>query len=604
MVFFSVPFDSIPTAGGQRATVLRRVMQFLIPGLDGIGAVAFDRDEYKLPDTLTIEVADSDLANQSNITVNVFSDSVPALVPITLYATLRAGVFRGTTILTNMSAAPGAGILRANNGDGIYARYFDTSGNNNITATAYVDSTAPIISGVTAEADYESVTVTWTTSEDTDALIQFGESPFLGRTAYVEDFETTHVVTLGGLVPNQTYYFRVISSDPAGNTAVDDNHGTNYVVHTLVPLTPPFVDHFDGGANNWTVFNGEDTQSEWTLGVPNNDLATAAYSPPNAWGSSLNNAYADYIDTFLISPAIQLTGGNSAHLQFQHAWDFSEQNEFDLITGGELLLITNANEAPVELGVWFDASGGWVAEDIDLSQYIGRVVYLVWHHQLFSFEAATRPGWLLDDVSVTMTTITPGTLRMTNNLSQASFAITGPVNVTGQGTSFMMTNAPPGSYTVTWGMVTNWNTPAPQTSSVAALGTTVFTGTYGITDTNGNGIADSWERTYFGGAAVNHPGSLDTDHDGMSDYGEFIAGTNPTNAASVLRYFSPVVQNTGAVRLDWPTVPGRSYRVTTSGSTLTNWTDATGWLRANGSVLSFSTNLASGPRYFRVEVKP
>ena len=31
---------------------------------------------------------------------------------------------------------------------------------------------------------------------------------------------------------------------------------------------------------------------------------------------------------------------------------------------------------------------------------------------------------------------------------------------------------------------------------------------------------------------------------------------------------------------------------------------ATGWLRANGSLLSFSTNLASGPRFFRVEVQP
>ena len=90
----------------------------------------------------------------------------------------------------------------------------------------------------------------------------------------------------------------------------------------------------------------------------------------------------------------------------------------------------------------------------------------------------------------------------------------------------------------------------------------------------------------------------------MSDLGEFFAGTIPTNAASVLHYLTPVPQNTGLVRLDWPTVPDRSYRVWSSDSTLTNWIAATAWQRANGNIFSFTTNLASGPRFYRVEVKP
>jgi hypothetical protein len=603
VVFFSFPLDTIPESGpngNSRAVVLRRVMQFLIPGLDGIGGIAMDREKYTIPDVVTIEVADSDLAGLSNITVNVFSDSVTNLVPVTLNATLRSGVFRGTAILTNTTALPAPGLLRANNSDGIYARYFDASGGINVTAIAFVDSTAPIISNVAAVPDYESVTVTWTTSEETDSLVQFGESPFFGRTAYVEDFDTVHTVVIDGLVPDQVYYFRVISRDPAGNTAIS----SDFSVHTLVPLLPPFVDHFDSGPSAWTVFSDDDTQSEWTLGVPNNDLATAAYSPPNAWGSSLNNSYSDFIDTFLISPAIRLTGGNSARLQFQHAYDFTEQSDFDLITGGELLLVTNANEAPITLATYFDSNFGWELEDIDLSPYIGRVVYIIWHHQLFSFEAAARPGWLVDDVSVTMSNVTAGTLRVTNNLSQATFTIAGPVTLTGQGTSFITTNASPGQYTVTWGAVTNWNTPVAQTNSVVALGTTVFNGNYTITDTNNNGIADSWERTYFGSASVSHPATTDTDHDGMSDLAEFMAGTNPTNAASVLHFLSPVVQNLGMVRLDWPAVPGRSYRLTTSTGPLTNWIPATDWLRAQGTIFSVTTNLASGPRFYRLEAKP
>ena len=90
----------------------------------------------------------------------------------------------------------------------------------------------------------------------------------------------------------------------------------------------------------------------------------------------------------------------------------------------------------------------------------------------------------------------------------------------------------------------------------------------------------------------------------MSDYAEFLAGTNPTNAESVLHFLGPVSQDTGVVRFDWPTVPGRSYRITGSGPSLDSWTSVTDWLRANGNVLSFTTNFTSGSQFFRLEVRP
>ena len=376
-----------------------------------------------------------------------------------------------------------------------------------------------------------------------------------------------------------------------------------YTFRTLVPLMPPFIADFDTGAPGWSVFNGEDSQSEWTLGVPNNGVESAAHSPPNAWGSSLNGDNLDFIDTFLISPAISLVGGNSARVQFWHSYDFTELTEFDLITGGELLLITNANAAPVVLATYFDSNFGWEQEELDLTPYLGRVIYLVWHHQMLSFETAARPGWLVDDVAITTTAITPGTLLVTNNLSQATFTIAGPVNVSGQGNSFVMTNALPGEYRVTFGSVPYYNTPPPQTNSVVALSTTVFTGSYTIIDTNDNGMADNWERQYFGGAAPTRTEFTDTDGDGMTDNAEFLAGTNPTNSTSNLRFLTPVVQNTGAVRFDWPSVPGRSYRLTGSDDLIT-WNPIGGWVRANSGVLSFTTTLTNGTRFLRLEVRP
>ena len=111
-------------------------------------------------------------------------------------------------------------------------------------------------------------------------------------------------------------------------------------------------------------------------------------------------------------------------------------------------------------------------------------------------------------------------------------------------------------------------------------------------------------RTYFGNAIGGRSALADTDHDGLNDYGEFVARTNPTNNTSYLRFFTPAVQNTGAVRFDWPSLPGRSYRITSAGASMTGWSPATDWMRANGTVLSFTTNVTAGTRFYRLEVRP
>jgi hypothetical protein len=56
----------------------------------------------------------------------------------------------------------------------------------------------------------------------------------------------------------------------------------------------------------------------------------------------------------------------------------------------------------------------------------------------------------------------------------------------------------------------------------------------GAVDTDGDGIADSWETLYFGSPTGCNPNE-DSDGDGMSNLQEFILGTDPTNAHDVLR---------------------------------------------------------------------
>src|SRR6185295_18153075 len=118
-------------------------------------------------------------------------------------------------------------------------------------------------------------------------------------------------------------------------------------------------------------------------------------------------------------------------------------------------------------------------------------------------------GWLIDDVSVEMSTVVPGVIQISNNLSQARFVLTGPLNRSGQGLNTVITNAPPGEYTVAFASVLYYDAPATQIQTLAEGGALLFPGHYMFPDANHNGISDTWEQQFFPNSA---PGA-DSDGD-------------------------------------------------------------------------------------------
>ena len=116
------------------------------------------------------------------------------------------------------------------------------------------------------------------------------QSPLPDRSVYVSALVTNHAVTISGLSANRIYYYQVVSTDQAGNITVDDNNGNLFTFQTLKAPAPPWFDNLESGAPGWTVVpdpvNGSDIN--WTLGTPDNGLATSAHSGTNAWGGDLN----------------------------------------------------------------------------------------------------------------------------------------------------------------------------------------------------------------------------------------------------------------------------------------------------------------------------
>jgi hypothetical protein len=100
---------------------------------------------------------------------------------------------------------------------------------------------------------------------------------------------------------------------------------------------------------------------------------------------------------------------------------------------------------------------------------------------------------------------------------------------------------------------------------------------------------------------------LDTDSDGMNNWQEWLAGTDPTNAASVLRLQSPVVQPSG-MTLTWLSVTNRTYLVQCA--TNLSQSGAFSLLQTNIPGLPDTTSFtdtnppASSPAFYRIGVQP
>jgi hypothetical protein len=113
---------------------------------------------------------------------------------------------------------------------------------------------------------------------------------------------------------------------------------------------------------------------------------------------------------------------------------------------------------------------------------------------------------------------------------------------------------------------------------------------------------DDWEIAYFGN--LNRNGLGDFDGDGQTDLQEFRAGTDPTNAGSILRAVT-VTQLSGKATVVWNAIPGRSYRVEYKQNVDDpSWAVVSGEVRINGSTGSMEDpgSSAETHRFYRVAV--
>ncbi len=210
------------------------------------GIVQMDAGSYLCEDSISIKAIDCGLNTSDlivdTVTVNIASDTDPVGINVLLTeVAAEAATFLGG-IDISASGAPGA--LAVSAGDTITVTYNDADDGTGSPAvsmdTGAVDCTPPAISAVaTTNVLPRSATVTFTTDEPARPKVRWGTScGSLTGEIMGNAVGTSHALTLTQLTDNTEYFFEVEATDPAGNTASDNNAGTCFTFMT--PEVPDF----------------------------------------------------------------------------------------------------------------------------------------------------------------------------------------------------------------------------------------------------------------------------------------------------------------------------------------------------------------------------
>ena len=127
-----------------------------------------------------------------------------------------------------------------------------------------------------------------------------------------------------------------------------------------------------------------------------------------------------------------------------------------------------------------------------------------------------------------------------------------------------------------------------------------------VPDYNFDGLNDAFQRQYFFPfTSTSAVPNADLDQDGMSNLQEYIAGTDPTNAASLLTINS-VNSAANGTTVTWQSVTNRHYELMSrTNLAAANWQNVGGVFTPSGTSSQFlDATATNGLRFYRVQVLP
>jgi len=369
------------------------VVSGLSPG-SSVGSITFDKPAYGASSTAVVGLNDLDLNVSGGIdtaTVHVSSTSDAGQVITLTEISENSGTFQGSFVINS--------LLQVSEGDTVTATYTDASeGDATVSATATIDNSAPVISGVAITGvDKKSATVAWQTNESAAGVLSYKTSAATTWTTVSTTAKTSHSVQLTGLSHGTLYQVKISAIDPAGNTGVDDNGGNYYTFFTDMEVVA-FSDTIADGTSTFALTGGSNSAGEngmWHI------TTYKSSSSPYSWyyglesSKTYNTGYQNW-GHITSKSGIALTGYTSAALKFKHILKTENYSPYDV---GKVQ-VSQDNTTFTTLYQSVASTTNWEEIEIDLSAYVNKTIYLRFFFDTVDAIANGYEGWLVDDIEI------------------------------------------------------------------------------------------------------------------------------------------------------------------------------------------------------------
>jgi hypothetical protein len=369
------------------------------------GKLAFGELAYACGAKGRVLLADADLVGAGTAKVEVKGSAQAS--PLEISASEEGpGFFIGEFTIQSEEQE---GFVKATHGDSLTATYRDAGGEDGAPGlaedTADVDCAPPGIHSLrVGGVNFSSLNLLWETNEPTggravhgkscDSLVHVAEMPGLG---------TSHAARLAGLDPGSPVFFRVSSTDLAGNESFFPSSAECLDLSLVADCI--LNDTFDPPSVVWAHAARLGTD-EWKI-VP----FAQSHSPTSSFHSP-NRGEAK--DAFLISPALDIPA--ESVLSFWHTYELEDGYDgarveisadggstwADLgpsITEGAYTGFISSPEDGSSMPAWTgNRVGGMALVSISLADHAGtgrRVRF-----RILCDDSVGTGGWYIDDVSI------------------------------------------------------------------------------------------------------------------------------------------------------------------------------------------------------------
>jgi len=230
------------------------------------------------------------------------------------------------------------------------------------------------------------VVLTWEPASEADVA---GYTVYRSETSggpYTQIAETVAALYTDRNFDGGTEYFYVVTAvDYCSNESIDSNEAS--AVAPAIDVV--FAANFE--ANDGGFSSGGDNNT-WEWGTPVSGPGNA-FSGSKVWATNLAGNYSSSSACWLESPAIDLSGYQSAILEFAHWHDL--ENYWD---DAYVEVSDDGGASWDEVGYFTGASSGWTIETISLGDFVGESIKI--RFWLVSDYSGNYTGWYIDDVYV------------------------------------------------------------------------------------------------------------------------------------------------------------------------------------------------------------